>query len=116
MSWPANCIRGVDWSYFQSGLNVAEFVQKNPTVERYFVRAVWPNQSLDPAFHGFYSALEASGRAPGAYFWPNPAFSMAQVQHPRELVGREYPRARLGEGLQVLHRTLPDVVGERRFL
>ena len=93
MSWPNEdeCVRGVDLSYYQKDLNVADFVAKNSTVERYVLRAVWPNSSPDQAFLPLYDALSAKKQGVGAYFWPNPSKTLAQVETAWKtaLAGRE---------------------------
>ena len=80
MSWLKKSIRGVDLSYFQAGMDVSLFVESNPSVEFYLVRAVWPNGQTDQCFGRIYDTLVNEGQTVGAYLWPNPIISLAKVK------------------------------------
>ena len=89
MTWPRSelTVDGVDWSWYNqignSGkrpIRVAEFVQLNPNIEVYWLRACWPSGAVDKLYATYYDAVLAAGRKVAAYVWPNVTLPIATVK------------------------------------
>ena len=82
MSWPnlTKLVKGTDWSFWQNfgagqdhrPADPAEFVEKNPEIDVYWIRGVWPNGVIDRHFRHYYDGFLNAGKKVAVYLWPNP--------------------------------------------
>ncbi len=76
MTWPTNCIHGVDLSANQETLDIDKFVKANPDVKRYVLRAY-------NAFGRIDARLEAFSRGVpeyDLYVWPDPINTLTNMR------------------------------------
>lgn len=101
--WPslAECVKATDWSWYQNlgpdhdhrPQDAEAFVEQNPEVDLYIIRAVWPNGAPDKHFPYYYDTFYDAGKRVAVYLWPNPTKSIPTTieNWKRALDGRDPP-------------------------
>jgi len=89
MSWPKlnEIVKATDWSWWQNygagqdhrPADPAEFVEKNPEIDIYWIRGIWPSGKIDQHFQHYYDGFSNAGKKVAVYLWPNPTKSIQQT-------------------------------------
>jgi len=88
MPWPSldQNERWVDWSWYQNDgttqhkpFDVDVFCRNHPEVDGAIIRAVWPDGSTDQHYEHYYDGFLRNGKKVGAYLWPNPQKTIANM-------------------------------------
>jgi hypothetical protein len=108
MSWPKECKRFVDWSFFQSknylgqAIDVDQFCKDHPEVDGAVLRFVWPSGYKDQKYDHYYDGFTNNGKMVMGYGWPNPKKSVANVIDDWEAaLGKRVPKAMFGDWEEV---------------
>mgnify|MGYP001572882399 CR=1 FL=1 len=107
MAWPDESLTvdSVDWSWWNQIGNtgtkpipVAEFVELNPSVDVYWLRACWPSGLPDKLYPVYYDAVVAAGKKVAAYVWPNVTMTIARVKENWKIaLGDRVPKLVVGD-------------------
>jgi len=105
MSWPKECKRIVDWSWYNNygpplhkPYDVAEFIEDHPEVDGVVLRFCWPSGAKDKHYDGYYDAWMESGKIVMGYGWSNPKGTIADgIEDWKVAMGDRVPRVLISD-------------------